>query len=229
MDRLTAVSFVSLGVAALCAIAVALDVALTRRQHMAIMNIVWPLTALYAGPIAIAAYLWFGRAPKALGDAPRAKGHAHGSGRRPLWQSVALGTTHCGAGCTLGDIVAENVVVVLPLTLFGRAVYGTWALDFALAFIFGIAFQFFAIRAMRGGSIAATLAAALKADALSLTAWQVGMYAFMAIAIFVLLPPDVAKSDPRFWFMMQVAMLAGFATSYPVNAWLIRRGWKERM
>ncbi|WP_405083923.1 DUF4396 domain-containing protein [Paraburkholderia caribensis] len=28
---------------------------------------------------------------------------------------------------------------------------------------------------------------------------------------------------------MQLAMLAGFATSYPVNWWLIRSGVKEKM
>jgi hypothetical protein len=29
--------------------------------------------------------------------------------------------------------------------------------------------------------------------------------------------------------MMQIAMLAGFLTSYPVNWWLLRAGIKEKM
>ncbi len=29
--------------------------------------------------------------------------------------------------------------------------------------------------------------------------------------------------------MMQIAMLLGFATSYPVNWWLVRKGIKEKM
>lgn len=33
----------------------------------------------------------------------------------------------------------------------------------------------------------------------------------------------------EFWFAMQIAMVAGFITSYPVNWWLIRKGLKERM
>ena len=33
----------------------------------------------------------------------------------------------------------------------------------------------------------------------------------------------------EFWFMMQIAMLCGFATSYPVTWWLIRSGIKEPM
>lgn len=74
---------------------------------------------------------------------------------------------------------------------------------------------------------------AVKADALSLTAWQVGMYGFMAVAQFAIFRHAFgAKLEPvmpEFWFMMQIAMLAGFATSYPVNWWLIATGVKERM
>jgi hypothetical protein len=29
--------------------------------------------------------------------------------------------------------------------------------------------------------------------------------------------------------MMQIAMIIGWATSYPANVWLIRKGWKEKM
>jgi hypothetical protein len=29
--------------------------------------------------------------------------------------------------------------------------------------------------------------------------------------------------------MMQIGMIAGFATSYPMNWWLIRAGFKEAM
>lgn len=33
----------------------------------------------------------------------------------------------------------------------------------------------------------------------------------------------------EFWFAMQLAMLAGFLTSYPMNWWLLRMGVKEAM
>jgi hypothetical protein len=32
------------------------------------------------------------------------------------------------------------LVVLVPLTLFGRQMFGTWALDFVLAFAFGAAY-----------------------------------------------------------------------------------------
>jgi hypothetical protein len=31
------------------------------------------------------------------------------------------------------------------------------------------------------------------------------------------------------WFMMQIAMLVGFLTSYLANWWLVRSGVKEKM
>jgi Domain of unknown function (DUF4396) len=29
--------------------------------------------------------------------------------------------------------------------------------------------------------------------------------------------------------MMQIGMIIGFFTAWPVNTWLIRKGWKEKM
>jgi hypothetical protein len=37
------------------------------------------------------------------------------------------------------------------------------------------------------------------------------------------LSPDHAA----YWFLMQIEMILGFITVYPVNVWLIRRGIKE--
>lgn len=150
--------------------------------------------------------------------------------RKPFWQSVAVGVTHCGAGCTLGDLIAEWLVVVVPVTLFGRHIFGTWVLDFVLAFLLGIAFQYFTIQPMRHLSVGKGIIAALKADSLSLTAWQVGMYGWMALTLFVFFSEDaLPKTGPTFWFMMQIAMIFGFLTSYPVNWWLLRKGLKETM
>jgi hypothetical protein len=86
---------------------------------------------------------------------------------------------------------------------------------------------------MRGLSVGDGIRQAVKADTLSLSAWQVGMYAFMAFAQLVLfrsiLHTRLEVDTPEFWFMMQIAMLAGFATSYPVNWLLLRKGIKEKM
>ncbi len=108
-----------------------------------------------------------------------------------------------------------------------------WVLDYIFAFAIGIAFQYFTIVPMRHLEVAEGLRAAIKADALSLTAWQIGMYGFMAFANFYLfhhvLGAGLKVDSVEFWFMMQIAMLCGFLTSYPVNWWLLRSGIKEMM
>ena len=86
---------------------------------------------------------------------------------------------------------------------------------------------------MRGLSPGEGILAALKADTASLIAWQVGMYGFMAFVQFYLFPHLAGHRAPvnsaEFWFAMQLAMVAGFLTSYPVNWWLVSVGIKERM
>lgn len=152
------------------------------------------------------------------------------SERRPFWQSVGIGATHCGAGCALADLIVEWSVLALPLAVFGSRIVGTWVADYVIAFVLGIAFQYFTIKPMRHLSPHDGIIAALKADSLTLTAWQLGMYGWMALALFAFFSPAaLPKTDTPFWFMMQLAMATGFLTSYPVNWWLLRIGVKETM
>jgi len=197
---------------------------------MGIMNVVWPVSALYFSFIALWAYYRFGR--RNIRDAvaqdathQRHAGH-NASGANPSAAQVAVGTSHCGAGCMLADLVCEFAIAapVSPSSgrCSGRSTPLTWAL--------GIVFQYFAIVPMRHLSPAEGILAAMKADTLSIRAFQAGMYAWMAVTFFVLFPhPHLTAFDPRYWLMMQVAMICGFATSYPVNRWLIRAGVKEAM
>ena len=229
-EWLTILAWLSVALGVLSALAIFVHV-VGHPQHMAVMNVVWPVTGLYAGPLAVWAYFAVGRLSthdamrraKACSEEPAAE-------RKPFWQSVGLAATHCGAGCTLGDLIVEGVVLsFVSFELFGHRIFGAWAIDFAAAFVIGVAFQYLTIKPMKSLSPGAGLVAALKADALSLTAWQVGMYGWMAVATFVLFGRELAKSGPVFWFMMQVAMAAGFLTAYPVNWWLVKTGVKERM
>ncbi|MBZ4024013.1 hypothetical protein CKO11_16295 [Rhodobacter sp. TJ_12] len=238
IEQLHLLSLLSLGAGVGCALWIARDIR-HRPQPMWIMALVWPLCALFGSAIILAGYMTFGRAP-AGGQGGHA--HHHVSGPRPPFAiSVAKGTLHCGSGCTLGDILAETLAFFVPGVavafgwpwLFSEKIFAIWGLDFVLAFGLGIAFQYFAIQPMRKLGLRAGLIAALKADAASLAAWQVGMYGFMGFAHFWLFPQvlgqTLAMASAEFWFMMQIAMICGFVTAYPVNWWLIRVGIKERM
>jgi Domain of unknown function (DUF4396) len=93
--------------------------------------------------------------------------------------------------------------------------------------------QSLAIVPMRGLSPGAGIAAALKADTLSLISCQVGMSGFMAPAQSAILPalgaPRAEVNTVEFWFVMQLAMAAGFITAYPVNWRVVAAGIQERM
>ena len=80
---------------------------------------------------------------------------------------------------------------------------------------------------MKGLGLRDGLIAAVKVDTLSLLAYQLGMFAWMGLRVW--LYPDLEPTDWSYWLMMQIAMVLGFLTTYPVNWWLIRRGLKERM
>ena len=218
-------SLASLALGFACAAIIAVD-EWHRPQPMWIMNVVWPVDALFGSAATLWVYSRYGRARK---------------DETPPAIVTAKAAAHCGSGCCLGDICAEWLIVAFPAialafgwqSLFGEKMFAAWIVDFLFAFGFGILFQYFTIAPMRDLSLGAGIVAALKADALSLSAWQIGMYGYMAFAQFVLFRElmqtrlDVASAE--FWFMMQIAMLAGFLTAYPVNAWLLRIGVKEPM
>lgn len=222
-------SLASLCLAAACALVIAIDL-FRRPQRMPIMNVVWPVSALFASAAWLAFYWHEGR---------RVRGHR--ADRKSFVVQVLEATSHCGSGCTLGDIVAESWALASPsvLVLFGwpavfqDRMFASWGLDFALAYLLGIVFQYWTIAPMRHLGLAAGLWAAIKADTLSLLAWQVGMYGGMAIAKFVVFRQyfgaELNPRQPEFWFAMQLAMCLGFVVAAPVNAWLLRRGWKEAM
>lgn len=173
---LTTVSWIALALAFASAALILLDIfARGHRQQMAVMDAVWPITALYLGPAAWWAYRRWGRA-----NSPRYRRRTGAEAAYGEPVSVAIGVSHCGAGCTLGDIVGAWIVFAVSWKLLGLALPAEYIADFALAFALGIAFQYFAIVPMRELGVRAGLVAALKADTLSLTAFEIGLFGWMA-------------------------------------------------
>jgi hypothetical protein len=216
-----AVTFLVL--AGICAGIVLVDVR-RYRPRMAVMAWVWPITALYLGPIGLAFYWFVGRR--------RSHRYAeeHGAKQFPYWVRVGVSATHCGGGCTLGDILAETLIYVAGISLFGVALFTSYAFDYVFAVVIGIAFQFAAIRGMSKLPFRTTLGRAAKADVMSLTALEIGLFTWMALMFWVFFPsPHLEPNEATYWFLMQIGMAIGLATSYPANVILIHLGIKEAM
>ncbi len=194
------------------------------------MDVVWPVTGLYMGPFAIFHYLKSlpVSMERPISSQLKSLMERH-KDDPPTWIQNSIAVFHCGAGCSIGDAIAETIAPALALTFAGK--FGSkLILDFVLAYLFGIAFQYFTIAPMRGLSFGNGLIAALRADTISICLFEVGMFAWMAITYYLLFPSrHLEPGMAVFWFMMQIAMILGFLTSLPANAWLIRKGWKEKM
>ena len=219
-------AIISIIVGFFCALTIIAD-EFRHPQKMWIMNLVWPLTALFGSVL----WLWF----------YFSHGRATIKKKQSFRVMVAKAASHCGSGCTLGDICAEWLAFAIPAiavtlgwhSLFQHKLFAVWILDYIFAYGFGIIFQYFTIAPMRKLGFAKGLWAAVKADTLSLTAWQIGMYGFMALASLLIFPQffstELKVNTFEFWFTMQIAMLCGFVTAYPVNWWLLKAGYKEMM
>lgn len=182
------------------------------------MNLVWPITALYWSAVTVWA------------DFRAGEGKGGGESKEPTPWQVAVSVMHCGAGCTLGDIAAESIAAAFGLSFAGGEFPTRLLLDFVFAWFFGIIFQYFSIVPMRGLSPLRGIVAAIRADTFSIVAFEIGLFAWMALTYYVLFPaPHLRPDQPLFWFMMQIGMVIGFFTSYPANVYLLRWGWKEKM
>ncbi len=240
---LNLVAWISLGLAFASAALIIFD-EIKHPQQMWVMNIVWPVTALYFSVIAVWFYFRAGR--RMTRESMHASMHGMDTEHKretsaqaprnpsgapnPTFTQVAISASHCGAGCVIGDVIAEFAVFFLGLTLLGVGLYASYAADFTLAWIFGIAFQYFVIKPMKHLTPAQGLIAAIKADTLTIIAFEIGMFAWMALVFFVLFPhPHLMPTEARYWLMMQIAMVIGFITSLPVNRWLLKARLKEVM
>jgi hypothetical protein len=209
---LQALAVISLAAGFVCAFGIAIDL-VRRPQPMWIMNVVWPITALYLGPIALWWYWTLARSNR----------------KRAYWRNIVVEATHCGAGCTLGDVIAESAIFASGIVIAGSALLTSYVGDFILAYAFGIVFQYFAIAPMRGLPLLPGLRAAVQADTLSLTAFEIGLFAWMAFMTFLPFHHALSPLQPAYWFLMQIGMAIGFVTSYPANWFLVAKGIKEPM
>ena len=218
---LTVVSWAFVALALLCAAAILYDVyGRGYRQPNSLMNVVWPITALYFGPLALPAYYRWGR--------PRSEKWQREHGFAPeksLPVAAATGGIPGGAASAIGHVIGVPLVVFSGLTIAGQSLWVMILVIAVIATVLLFAFEyFFSTVPARGLPAGRGLGVALLIALVTVLAFDVGMGGWMLVMHFLLFMPPL--TDVTFLFLMQVGLVLGFLTGYPAVLWLVRRGTK---
>jgi Domain of unknown function (DUF4396) len=131
---------------------------------------------------------------------------------------------HCVAGDGIGIVVGAALGSVLALSF-----WPDFLLEYALGFGFGWAFfQAFAVRDMTGGLYLVSLRMTFLPELLSMNLLMTGMVLTSSFAMMHVGGAD-DPTRPQFWFIMSMALIAGFVCAYPINWWLVANHMKHGM
>lgn len=139
------------------------------------------------------------------------------------WRQVVGSTMHCVAGDGIGILAAAVITSRLGLPMWADVFC-----EYAFGFLFGWSvFQALFMKSMFG-SYRDSLRKTFMAELLSMNAVMGGMTAVMV----PWMTHDMLAmglASPRFWFVMSIALCAGFIVALPMNWWLVDHGLKHGM
>ena len=180
-----------------------------------VMKWAFVLLTAYTGPIGAFLYVLSCREPLP---------GTHEAYTAARWRQVLGSTMHCVAGDGVG-ILAGAVLAFL----WGLSGPADIALEYVLGFGFGwMIFQALFLRDMVGGSYGASLKKTFLAEFLSMNALMAAMLPVSAVGRLAV-GDAFSPRMPAFWFVMSIALLAGFISAYPMNWWLVAKGLKHGM
>jgi hypothetical protein len=141
--------------------------------------------------------------------------HAHGSGSL---NSIAFSATvHCLTGCAIGEVLG----MVLG-TAFAWSNLATIVASVLLAFLFGYGLTMMPL--LRSGmAFKPAAGVALSSDTASIATMEIVDNAFM-----LAVPGAMTATlvSPLFWISLAVSLVLAGAAAFPVNRWLISRGYR---
>ena len=184
----------------------------------------WPIIIIFFSVIGILLYLWTCRPPrigKMSGEEEQKVHHEYVSSS---FKKVTGSAIHCVGGDGLG-IMSAMVIARLA----GFSFWEEFWFEYAVGFAFGwFIFQYIAMRNMGHGPLLSIYRGG-RAEFFSMITVMVGMGLVMR-----LVTPHVVGEQPppytlSFWGFGALGLLAGFVLTLPMNAWLVKIGWKHGM
>ena len=188
------------------------------RQRLGPMEIVWPITAVWAGPLGVWAYWRWGRPATQKWETRNGATQELG-----LSEHAAVETIPGGAASFVGHAIAVPIVGLTGITIAGEHVWPMILLVAVFALPLLIAYEYYALTVNFGArsTPGKRLRVAAFISVLAIIAFDLGMGAAMLIVAFVL---GYSHSTMAFWLVMWGGIMLGFLTAYPMVRWLLARG-----
>ncbi|HHJ34209.1 MAG TPA: DUF4396 domain-containing protein [Gammaproteobacteria bacterium] len=141
-----------------------------------------------------------------------------------LWRQVLGSTMHCVAGDGLGILAGAIIGGMIHLSKPTEI-----GLEYLLGFGFGWSiFQALFMKASSGGSFYRALKNTFIPELVSMNYLMAAMIVVTTIGM-SLVPGSGNPLTVEFWFIMSMALLAGFIAAYPINWWLVSNHLKHGM
>ena len=188
---------------------------LTNTPTGRVMKLAWVLVVIYTGPVGLFIYLLSCRQPLP---------GTHDAFIAPHWKQATGSLLHCVAGDATGIIISAAVVYH-----FGLPNGIDLIIEYVSAFVVGLfVFQALFMLAMYNGNYWLAVRKTFFAETVSMNMVMVGMIPTMVILMHAT-PGADSPFHATFWAVMSLATMAGMATAYPINSWMVRRGLKHGM
>lgn len=180
-----------------------------------VMKLAWVLVVAYTGPIGLALYWLSCREPKP---------GTHDEFIRPHWKQATGSLLHCVAGDATGIIISAAIVYSFQLPNGIDLI-----IEYVSAFVVGLlVFQALFMIRMYDGNYWLAVRKTFFAETVSMNTVMLGMFPVMLILMHRL--PDAGNPfHGTFWGIMSLATMAGMITAYPINSWMVARGFKHGM
>ncbi len=188
---------------------------LTNTPTGRVMKLAWVLVVIYTGPVGLFLYLLSCRQPLP---------GTHDAFIAPHWKQATGSLLHCVAGDATGIIISAAVVYHFSLPNGIDLI-----IEYVSAFVVGLfVFQALFMLAMYNGNYWLAVRKTFFAETVSMNMVMVGMIPTMVILMHAI-PGADSPFHATFWAVMSLATMAGMATAYPINSWMVRRGLKHGM
>ncbi len=186
----------------------------TNTPSVSVMKWAWALTIIYTGPVGLFFYLLSCRQPLP---------ETHDAFIKVHWKQALGSEIHCVAGDATAIIGSAAFLHYYPLPNGLEAI-----VEYVAAYFFGLfIFQALFMMPMYPNYLSA-LRKTIFPETVSMNFVMAGM-----LPVVLLVKHYIVKaSDPfaiEFWGMMSLATIIGFFFAYPINSYLVKKGYKHGM